>query len=243
MSFTDDAGNEESLTSEATAAVARAPLTATASNAPASHDGSSAFTFELHFSEDFPLSFRTLRDHAFTVTGGEVFRARRLVQGSNAGWEVHVEPSGTGAVTLVLPVTTDCEDEGAVCTADGWKLSSRVEITIPGPPLTATVSTAPDSHDGSAVFTFELHFSEDFPLGYRILRDHAFTVTGGEVKKARRLVDGSNVGWRISVEPTGNGAVTVVLPVTTDCEAQGAICTGDGRMLSSRLEISVPGPG
>ena len=37
--------------------------------------------------------------------------------------------------------------------------------------------------------------------------------------------------------------MTIVLPVTTDCNAQGAICTGDGRPLSNRLEITVSGPG
>ena len=37
--------------------------------------------------------------------------------------------------------------------------------------------------------------------------------------------------------------MTIVLPVTTDCDAQGAVCTGDGRMLSGRLEITVSGPG
>ena len=242
VSFTDDAGNAESLTSAATAAVAGLPLTATASKEPASHDGSATFTFELHFSEEFPLSFRTLRDHAFTVTGGEVSRARRLVDGSDAGWRIHVEPSGNGAVTVVLPPTTDCAAEGAICTADGRKLSSRVEVTVPGP-LTATASKEPASHDGSASFTFELHFSEEPSLSFRTLRDHAFTVTGGEVLRARRLVDGSDAGWRIRVEPSGNGAVTVVLPPTTDCEAEGAICTADGRKLSNRVEVSVPGPG
>ena len=40
----------------------------------------------------------------------------------------------------------------------------------------------------------------------------------------------------------GDGTVTIVLPVTTDCDATGAICTEDG-MLSSRLEVTVSGPG
>ena len=31
-------------------------------------------------------------------------------------------------------------------------------------------------------------------------------------------------------------------PPTTDCEAEGALCAGDGRKLSNRLEITVPGP-
>ena len=100
---------------------------------PSSHDGSSKFTFELRFSEEFSISYRTLRDHAFTVTGGEVVKARRLERGRNLRWEITVRPDGNGAVTLTLPVTTDCEDEGAICTGDGRMLSNRVELTVGGP--------------------------------------------------------------------------------------------------------------
>ena len=116
-------------------AAAPSPLTATAHSAPASHDGSNSFTFELRFSEtpreDF--SYVTLRDHAFTVTGGEVVNARRLEQGKNVRWEVTVQPSGNADLTIVLPVTTDCDAQGAVCTGDGRKLSQRVELTVSGP--------------------------------------------------------------------------------------------------------------
>ena len=110
-------------------------------------------------------------------------------------------------------------------------------------PLTASVSVVPDSHDGH--FTFELRFSETprKRFSYKIMRDLAFTVTGGEVIKARRLAPKSNVGWEIHVRPDGNGPVTIVLPVTTDCTTQGAICTQDRRPLSNRLEVTVAGPG
>ena len=110
-------------------------------------------------------------------------------------------------------------------------------------PLTASVSVVPDSHDGR--FTFELRFSETprKRFSYKIMRDQAFTVTGGEVIKARRLEKGKNVMWEIHVTPDGDGAVTIVLPVTTDCTAQGAICTQDRRPLSNRLEVTVAGPG
>ena len=124
----------ESLTSAATVAVApRPPLTAQTSQAPSSHDGSAAFTFELHFSEEFSISYKTLRDHAFTATGGEVVKARRLEQGKNVGWEIHVTPDGGGAVTIVLPVTTDCASDGAICTSDGRMLSGRLEVSVSGP--------------------------------------------------------------------------------------------------------------
>ena len=60
---------------------------------------------------------------------------------------------------------------------------------------------------------------------------------------ARRLDPPSNEGWEIHVEPDGDGAVTIELPMTTDCTAEGAICTGDRRPLSNRLEVTVPGTG
>ena len=83
-------------------------------------------------------------------------------------------------------------------------------------PLTASVSAVPGSQSGE--FTFELRFSETpkKKFSYKIMRDHAFTVIGGQV--------------------------TIVLPATTDCTAEGAICTQDGRKLSNRLEITVQGP-
>ena len=111
--------------------------------------------------------------------------------------------------------------------------------------LMVSVSALPSSHDGGSAFTFELRFSEETRDGfsYKTLRDHAFTVTGGDVTNARRLDPPSNEGWEIHVEPDGDGAVTIELPVTTDCTAEGAICTGDRRPLSSRLEVTVPGTG
>lgn len=45
------------------------------------------------------------------------------------------------------------------------------------------------------------------------------------------------------MRPDGNGDIAVVLPVTTDCDDDGAICTQDGRMLSNRNELAVSGPG
>ena len=54
---------------------------------------------------------------------------------------------------------------------------------------------------------------------------------------------GKNLRWEITVSPDSNGAVTIVLPATTNCDAEGAICTGDGRMLSNQETLTVAGPG
>ena len=134
VTFTDDAGNAETLTSAATTAVAKPPLTATVHDAPAPHNGSNSFTFELRFSENIEsLSYTTLHQHAFTVTGGSVSKARRLEAGKNVRWEITVEPDSNADVTIALNATTGCTAEGAICTEDGRMLSSRLELTVSGP--------------------------------------------------------------------------------------------------------------
>ncbi|MCY4559604.1 MAG: J domain-containing protein [Chloroflexi bacterium] len=117
----------------APATAALSELTAAAAGAPASHDGTNPFTFELHFSRGLPLNYTTLQDHAFAVDGGEVTRARRLEEGSNTGWEIHVQPGSDGSVTVVLPISTDCAVVSAICAEDGQALSNRLEVVVPGP--------------------------------------------------------------------------------------------------------------
>ena len=109
-------------------------------------------------------------------------------------------------------------------------------------PLTASLENSPEAHDGEAAFTFELRFSEEFKLSYKTLRDHAFTVVGGTVKKAKRLEKGSNIRWLITVKPDSGADVSITLPPTEDCGDSGAICTEDDRGLSNRLELTVSGP-
>ena len=251
-SFTDDRGHQETLTSTATATVASAPspLTAAIHDAPGSHDGQEDFTFELRFSEDLKegFSYQTLRDHAFTVKGGAVAGARQMDGDSgtpNIRWEISVSPDSSADVTVELPATEDCDAQGAICTADGRALSSPLKFTVKGPPLTASFESVPTSHNGSDNFKFRIAFSEELEtnFSYKTLRDHAFTVEGGRVVGARRLVSGSNIRWEVSVRPDSNGDVTITLPATTDCDAQGAICADGDKKLSSRLERTVSGPG
>ena len=136
VTFTDDRDNAETLTSIATAAVAAPPESLTVRlkvAAPTSHDGSSEFTFEIEFSEEFGLSYATLKNHAFNMTGGSVERAQRTDKPSNIPWRITVKPHGNGDVTIELPATTDCNAEGAICTADGRKLSNSLNFTVSGP--------------------------------------------------------------------------------------------------------------
>ena len=62
VSFTDDAGHEETLTSAATSEVAAvpSPITVSLESSPASHNGADVFTFQIRFSEELKLSYKTL---------------------------------------------------------------------------------------------------------------------------------------------------------------------------------------
>ena len=93
---------------------ASAPLTASAHDAPSAHNGQDAFTFEFRFSEDPKpdFSYTTVRDHAFTVTGGSVTYVRRLEPGKNVRWEITVTPDSSAAVAIALNATTDCSGPG-----------------------------------------------------------------------------------------------------------------------------------
>ena len=351
VSFTDDAGHAESLTSAATGTVEAAPdppepLTATFGGVPSEHTGE-AFTFGLGFSEEVEISYETLRDDAFEVTGGGVTTASRTAPPSNREWEITVEPDSDDAVTITLPKTTDCGATGAICTGgdDPKRLSNSPSATVAGAgaantpatgaptisgtarvgetltasvsgiadadglggasfayqwirgstgiqgatgsshalagadegarikvrvsftddaghaesltsaatgtvegvaavpdPLTATFGDdMPASHTGEQ-FTFGLAFSEELAddFSYKTLRDDAFSVTGGSVKKASRQTQGSNLAWNITVEPASSSdTVAIALPKTTDCGATGAICTEDGRKLSHPLSATV----
>ena len=136
MSFTDDAEHSETLTSVATEAVAAQPadpLTASFSNMPASHHGSSAFTFDLAFSENVKAGYERIRDDVFNVSGGNITKAQRNTQGSNQSWTITVQPDGNGAVSITLPQTTDCDATGAICTYDERAQSHSTPAYIAGP--------------------------------------------------------------------------------------------------------------
>ena len=266
VSFTDDAGNEETLTSEATAAVGAAAeevvweseltvgrvpnvfpdalgysssgdLGGSLSPEHFEIDGSVySVQFLLHFAGGLWLGIDRELPVEFTLVAGE-----SSYEGSES--KVPVTGSGSGGYWWPSAISEWSVDESvqvSLSIQPQAPLGSREKA-----PLIANLRDIPSGHDGQTAFTFELRFGEEPEpdFSYKTLRDSAFTVTGGSVENARRLNKPSNIRWEITVRPDGNGEVTIILPATTDCEAEGAICTEDGRMLFNRIELTVAGPG
>ena len=174
--------------------------------------------------------------------------------------------AGDTSQTVSVTVLTDQEDESeetltltlsnpsqaTLDDATGTGAIENGESTVPqdDPPaedpvvrrsVTASFSNMPATHNGTT-FTFDLSFSENVEAGYERIRDHAFTISGGEIANAQRKTQGSNQNWTITVKPDGNGAITITLPETSNCDATGAICTEDGRKLSGSTSAPVAGP-
>ena len=232
VSFTDDAGNEEESTSAATAAVEakpNSPATGTPTISGTAQVGETLTADTSGIADDDGLT-NAVFSYQWQASGADI-------SGATGETYTLADADEGKAISVTVSFTDDAGNAETLASA----ATDAVEAA-PLTPLTAVIENAAASHDGESVFTFELRFSEEFGISYKTLRDHAFTVTGGTVKKAQRLEQGSNIGWRITVRPDGNGDVTIVLPETTDCDAQGAICTEDGRMLSHRLELTVSGP-
>ena len=133
-----------------------APLTASFRKVPAEHDGTT-FTFRVKFSEDADVTPRVLRESAFDVTGGRVRRAPR-VNGRHDLREIHIQPSGSGAVSITLPATTNCDAAGAICTSDGRPLSNSNSASVIGP-VGVSVADARVEEGAGAVLAFAVTLS------------------------------------------------------------------------------------
>ena len=236
VSFTDGGGNEESLTSAATGAVEAK------SNSPAT--GQPAISDTALVGETLTADTSGIADE--DGLDSVSYSYQWISNDGSADSEI----GGATGSTYIL-ASDDVGKTIKVRVSFTDNRGHREELTsaatdavagLPPPPLTASLENVATSHDGENVFTFELRFSEEFGISYKTLRDHAFTVTEGTVRKAQWLEQGSNIGWRITVRPNSDGQVTITLPITEDCDAQGAICTEDGRMLSTELELTVSGP-
>ena len=161
ISFTDDAGHEESLTSAATDAVAAAPesLTARFVGMPAEHRGEGGFHFRVAFSKDIGISFRSLREDAFTVTGGRVTGGKR-VDGRRDLFRMTVRPDSDGDVTITLPAGRECEVSGAICTKGEPRrqLTNSPSSTMAGP-VGIAVADARVEEGADAVLAFAVTLS------------------------------------------------------------------------------------
>ena len=161
--------------------------------------------------------------------------------------------AGASVVVLTEPATTSAPDEATVDLAFGSTLIKAmvtsedgsttliymVNVTRAGPPLTASFTSLPDSHQGSGTFELRVEFNRPLRTGAADTLEQAFQVTNGEVRGVSRAA-GLTEQWEIEIEPLSDADVVVVLPASADCAAPEAVCTAGNQPLSTRLEATIP---
>ena len=140
------------LSNTITASIEGRPETLTGSfnNAPATHDGSQ-FSLQLDFSEEVSIGYQALRDDAIQATNGSVSGVSRRTAGSNAAWNVRVEPDGDADVSLRIDAERACRARGAVCAPDGRPLSAAITASIRGLAGISVADAATDEGPDAAV--------------------------------------------------------------------------------------------
>ena len=110
---------------------------------------------------------------------------------------------------------------------------------------TASFSDLPATHDGEKPFTVTLSFSaEPRGLSYKTVRDSLLEVSCatescGTVTGASRVTKGSNLDWKVTVEPSQAYGITLTLPARA-CGETGAVCVND-RPLARPASATIPG--
>ena len=212
------------------------------------HDGATAFTFRLDFSEAVAITAEDMRDHALEVSGATVTSAV-LADGRDDLWEFTLEPSGTDFVAITVSGKDSCSDTGALCTSLGAGLENRLSTVIPYVPapavagLTAEFADVPEEHSGDSYATFrvELLFSKDVKVSNNRMRKRIMKLENATLEEARRI-DRRKDYWEFRLRPASHRPVTLSLKSAEECGARDVICTFDGRPLSAPATATIVGP-
>ena len=188
-------------------------LTARFEGMPAEHDGESGIGFRVAFSEDIGISFRALREDAFTVSGGRVTGGRR-VDGRRDLFEMTVRPESFGAVTITLPAGRACAVSGAICTRSEPRrtLSNTLSATVRGPAMLSVADArAREGEDETIDFAVTLSRAASGPVTV------AYATADGT---ARAGSDYTRTSGKLSFA-AGRTELTVRVPVLDDAHDEG----------------------
>ena len=228
VSFTDDAGNDESLTSAATAAVEARP------NSPAT--GAPSITGTPALGETLTADTSGISDENGTDDATFTYQWLRA--------ETEITDATGSTYTVVLAdADRDIRVRVSFTDDDGYaETATSASVNVPQPdPLTAEFQNYPSSHSGSGTFTMQVRFTWDIRIKWTTFRDDSFTVSGGDVTHANRVNKQRDL-WQITVQPDGDEDVTISLAPNRACTTSGAICNNHGMMLSNEPQVTVSGP-
>ena len=183
-----------------------AELTASFEGVPSEHDGQTAFTLRMAFSE--PLSLmngQRLREDVVAVAGGRATKASRVNRRRDL-WQLTVEPDSDGDVTVTLAAGAACGTPAAVCTKDGRALSQGISTTVRGPAADEQESpgTSQDQNTGQSVSEGDTDLPNDNSTPGRVAVGGSVTGTIGIPKDQDRFAVDLQAGRTYQFDLTGS---------------------------------------
>ena len=189
------------------------PLTASFEGMPAEHRGEGELHFRVAFSEDIGISYRSLREDAFAVSGGRVTGGRRVDDRRDL-FRMTVRPDSNGDVTITLPAGRECGVSGAICTKgdDRRQLTNSPSATVTGPVGISVADARVEEGDGAAL-AFAVSLSR--PASGTLTVDYR-TADGS----AQAGVDYEPANGTLTFR-AGESSKTVEVPVLDDSHDEG----------------------
>ena len=164
--------------------------------------------------------------------------------------------SGTDCAQETCDIPTEVTYRLEECPECGYVLGEAREATVTvtsalpqvveeentRPPTAQFLFQDPQGYHGGAgeTFSLRLEFSEAVSMTPEGL-EQALAVTNATIEAVSR-VDGRSDLWEVRLTPESEVVVTALLSSSTDCEAPGAVCTADGRVLAHAVGTAIPGP-
>ena len=241
VTFTDDRGTEERLTSASTAAPVPVLFTATWQDVPSSHDGTKVFRVRVLFSEPAKVGYQALRFESFTVVGGTVTKAIRVADANGVKRddlrEIRIRPTTRSYVRVTLAGGRACGTSGAICTQDDRALWSTLRLTVPGPASTGlpavsiAPSTASPTEGSAAAFVLSRTGDVSVPLTVVVAASESGAMLDGETP-TEVLFEAGQSRVALTLATADDEAQEPASAVTVEVvEAQGAgytLATGAG---------------
>ena len=126
--------------------------------------------------------------------------------------EIHIQPSGSAAVSIARPAATNCDAAGAICTSDGRPLSNPNSAAVAGP-VGISVADARVEEGAGAVLAFAVTLSRAATSAFSV--DHA-TSDGS----ARAGEDYTATSGTLSIQ-AGESSRTLEVAVLDDSPTRG----------------------
>lgn len=125
---------------------------------PEAHDGENPFTVNFHLgATPRELSYVTVRDSLFAVSGASIANAKRITRGNDEHWTLTIDPTSDAAANLDLVATTACDTPPGVCDGAGRPLTGPLSLTVEGPATLSVADTETDEAEGATLdFTVNL---------------------------------------------------------------------------------------